>query len=57
MDPLLGLAREHGLMVIEDAAHALPSDLHGRPLDSLGELGALSFHETKDLTCGEGVAR
>ncbi len=44
-------------MVIEDAAHALPSDLHGRPLDSLGELGALSFHETKDLTCGEGVAR
>jgi dTDP-4-amino-4,6-dideoxygalactose transaminase len=56
MDPLLELAREHGLMVIEDAAHALPSDLRGRPLGSLGELGALSFHETKNLTCGEGGA-
>jgi len=56
MDPLLELAREHGLMVIEDAAHALPSDYRGRPLGSLGHLGALSFHETKNLTCGEGGA-
>jgi dTDP-4-amino-4,6-dideoxygalactose transaminase len=56
MDPLLELAGDHGLMVIEDAAHALPSDYRGRPLGSLGALGALSFHETKNLTCGEGGA-
>lgn len=56
MDPLLELAHEQGLMVIEDAAHALPSDYRGRQLGSLGELGALSFHETKNLTCGEGGA-
>jgi dTDP-4-amino-4,6-dideoxygalactose transaminase len=56
MDPLLELAREEGLMVIEDAAHTLPSDYRGRALGSLGELGSLSFHETKNLTCGEGGA-
>lgn len=50
------LAQRHGLIVIEDAAHALPASLHGRPLGSLGDLATFSFHETKNVHCGEGGA-
>jgi dTDP-4-amino-4,6-dideoxygalactose transaminase len=56
MSPLLELARTHGLRVIEDAAQALGSTYRGRPLGALGDIGALSFHETKNITCGEGGA-
>jgi len=56
MDPILALARERGLCVIEDAAHCLPSTYRGRPLGALGDLGVLSFHETKNVSCGEGGA-
>lgn len=56
MDELLELARRHGLTVIEDAAHALGSRYRGRPAGALGGLAALSFHETKNLICGEGGA-
>jgi dTDP-4-amino-4,6-dideoxygalactose transaminase len=54
MDEIAALARENGLVVIEDAAHALGSTYRGRPAGGLGDLAALSFHETKNLICGEG---
>lgn len=56
MDALRALAERHGLLVIEDAAQALGSTLDGRPLGALGALGALSFHETKNVISGEGGA-
>lgn len=56
MDAIMALARHHGLLVIEDAAQAISSTYKGRPLGSIGELGALSFHETKNVISGEGGA-
>jgi dTDP-4-amino-4,6-dideoxygalactose transaminase len=56
MDPLLAIARERGFKVIEDAAHGLGARFRGRPLGTLGDAGCLSFHETKNITCGEGGA-
>ena len=56
MEPILALAKRHGLMVIEDAAQGYGSTWRGRPLGSLGELGCLSFHETKNVISGEGGA-
>jgi dTDP-4-amino-4,6-dideoxygalactose transaminase len=56
MDALLAIAARHGLAIVEDAAHAAMASRDGRPLGTLGQLGALSFHETKNLTCGEGGA-
>jgi dTDP-4-amino-4,6-dideoxygalactose transaminase len=56
MDAILKIAARHGLLVIEDAAQALLSTYRGRPLGTFGQLGALSFHETKNVTSGEGGA-
>ncbi len=56
MESIMAIARRHGLLVIEDAAQALMSSYKGRPLGSIGHLGALSFHETKNITSGEGGA-
>ena len=56
MDILLALAGKAGVPVVEDAAHALYGKYRGRPLGTLGALGALSFHETKNFACGEGGA-
>jgi dTDP-4-amino-4,6-dideoxygalactose transaminase len=56
MDDLLGLAREHGLTVIEDAAQALLATYRGRALGTLGQFGAISFHESKNIHAGEGGA-
>jgi dTDP-4-amino-4,6-dideoxygalactose transaminase len=56
MDPLLALARERGLKVVEDAAHALGARWRGRALGTLGDAGCFSFHESKNVTCGEGGA-
>ena len=56
MDAIMAIADRHGLLVIEDAAQGLLASYRGRPLGSLGHLGALSFHETKNVTCGEGGA-
>ncbi|MBD2766410.1 dTDP-4-amino-4,6-dideoxygalactose transaminase [Hymenobacter sp. BT664] len=54
MDAIQVVADRHGLMVIEDAAHAIDSCYRGRPLGSLGALAAFSFHETKNIISGEG---
>jgi len=56
MDAIRGIAERHGLLVIEDAAHAMNAAYRGRPLGSWGSLGCVSFHETKDMVCGEGGA-
>jgi len=56
MEALLALARDHGLRVVEDAAQGLGAAWRGTPLGTLGDLGCLSFHETKNVTCGEGGA-
>lgn len=56
MEALLGLARRHGLRVVEDAAQGLGAAWRGRALGTLGDAGCLSFHETKNVTCGEGGA-
>jgi dTDP-4-amino-4,6-dideoxygalactose transaminase len=56
MDAVLEVARRHGLAVVEDAAHGLFGRYRGRLLGTLGDLATLSFHETKNLSCGEGGA-
>lgn len=56
MDAINAVASRHGLPVIEDAAQGIFSRYHDRPLGSIGALGALSFHETKNVISGEGGA-
>ena len=56
MDGLLDLARRRGLKVVEDAAQGLGASFRGTPLGALGDAGCFSFHETKNVTCGEGGA-
>ncbi|MDX6704304.1 MAG: dTDP-4-amino-4,6-dideoxygalactose transaminase [Solirubrobacteraceae bacterium] len=56
MAALTSLAREHGLLLVEDAAQGIGATMDGRALGAIGDLGALSFHETKNLSCGEGGA-
>lgn len=54
MPGILALARQHGLVVIEDAAHAAGSTLAGRSLGAWGQTGSYSFFSNKNLTTGEG---
>ncbi|MDP1653405.1 MAG: dTDP-4-amino-4,6-dideoxygalactose transaminase [Rhodocyclaceae bacterium] len=56
MDTIMDIARRHGLLVIEDAAQGVMATYKGRPLGSIGHMGALSFHETKNIISGEGGA-
>lgn len=56
MAGLLDLAAAHGFAVVEDNAHGLGGRWRGRPLGTLGTLGTLSFHDTKNVHCGEGGA-
>ncbi len=56
MDAIIDVASRHGLTVIEDAAQGVEASISGRPLGSIGDLGCFSFHETKNLVCGEGGA-
>ena len=54
MDTILSIANKHNLFVIEDAAQAIDSYYKGKPLGSFGHLSTFSFHETKNIGCGEG---
>ncbi|TVT58075.1 MAG: dTDP-4-amino-4,6-dideoxygalactose transaminase [Sedimenticola thiotaurini] len=56
MDRICDVARQHGLLVIEDAAQAVLASYKGRALGSFGQLGCYSFHETKNIISGEGGA-
>lgn len=56
LDAISDLASRRGLSLIEDAAQGLLSTYRGRHLGTIGRVGALSFHETKNVTCGEGGA-
>ena len=56
MDPILKIAKKYKLYVIEDAAQAILSSYKGRPLGSIGDLATLSFHDSKNIHCGEGGA-
>ena len=56
MDDIMSIATRHGLIVIEDAAQGIMSTYKGRPLGSIGHIGCLSFHETKNISSGEGGA-
>jgi len=56
MDRIMAIAARHDLLVVEDAAQALLSTYKGKALGSIGHLGCLSFHETKNIISGEGGA-
>jgi dTDP-4-amino-4,6-dideoxygalactose transaminase len=56
MDAIMNIAQRHKLLVIEDAAQAVMSAYKGKPLGTIGHLGAYSFHETKNIISGEGGA-
>lgn len=54
MNAILEIADRHHLLIIEDAAQAIDSFYKGRPLGTIGHMAAFSFHETKNIQCGEG---
>jgi len=56
MDRIMAFCEKNGLHLVEDAAQALGATYKGRLLGTFGALGTLSFHETKNITCGEGGA-
>ena len=56
MDTIMEIARRHNLKVVEDAAQGVMAAYKGRPLGSIGDFGAFSFHETKNVISGEGGA-
>ena len=56
MDVIMEIARQHGLAVVEDAAQGIFSSYQGHPLGTIGDIGCLSFHETKNVISGEGGA-
>jgi dTDP-4-amino-4,6-dideoxygalactose transaminase len=56
MDAFLDLAKVHNLSIVEDAAHAIGARYKGKPLGSIGDAGCYSFHDTKNIVCGEGGA-
>jgi dTDP-4-amino-4,6-dideoxygalactose transaminase len=56
MDAIMAIARRRNLLVVEDAAQAVLADYKGRRPGAIGDLGCLSFHETKNVISGEGGA-
>lgn len=56
MDAIMSIAGRHGLLVVEDAAQGVMASYKGKALGSIGDLGAYSFHETKNVIAGEGGA-
>src|SRR5690606_24033148 len=56
MDTICKIAKKHNLLLIEDAAQALDSTYKDKKLGTIGDFGTFSFHETKNVVCGEGGA-
>lgn len=56
MDKIMDIAKRHNLYVVEDAAQGIMSEYKGKALGTFGDFGALSFHETKNYSMGEGGA-
>jgi 8-amino-3,8-dideoxy-alpha-D-manno-octulosonate transaminase len=56
MDPILAIARKHGLKVLEDASQSVGASYKGRPLGSMGDIGIFSLQQSKTITAGEGGA-
>jgi dTDP-4-amino-4,6-dideoxygalactose transaminase len=54
MDGISAVAREHGLVVVEDCAHAIETEWKGQPVGTFGDFGCFSFYVTKNITTGEG---
>ena len=54
MDKIMAIADQYNLFVVEDAAQSIASYYNDRPIGSIGHLAAFSFHETKNIVCGEG---
>lgn len=54
MDPIMDLAKSHGLFVIEDCAHAIETEYKGQKVGTIGDLGCFSFYVTKNVVTGEG---
>lgn len=56
MDEIMDIAKRHSLFVVEDAAQGILAEYKGRALGTIGDFGCFSFHETKNVSCGEGGA-
>jgi dTDP-4-amino-4,6-dideoxygalactose transaminase len=56
MEPILSIARERGILVVEDAAHALGAEYRGMAVGAIGDVTCFSFYPTKTITTGEGGA-
>ncbi len=54
MDTIMAIAKKYNLFVVEDAAQGITSTYNGKILGTIGDLGAYSFHDTKNIACGEG---
>lgn len=54
MDVIMDVVKKHNLFVVEDAAQAIDAFYKGKPLGTFGDLATFSFHETKNISCGEG---
>ena len=54
MDSILEIVRDHDLLLVEDCAQAIDVNFKGKPLGSFGDFSTFSFHETKNIHCGEG---
>ncbi len=54
MDAIMGVGRQHGIPIVEDAAHAIPTTYHGRLVGTLSDITCFSFYATKNVTTGEG---
>ncbi|NQU33726.1 MAG: dTDP-4-amino-4,6-dideoxygalactose transaminase [Bacteroidetes bacterium] len=54
MDKALGICKKHNIILLEDTAHSIDSHFKGKPLGSFGQFATFSFHETKNISSGEG---